>query len=81
MKYNFGGDFLRLIDADELMKEFEKNGTWWEQVRLEEAPTVDAVQVVRCKDCIYRDCNREGQPNIICYQMHDDDFCSYGERE
>lgn len=43
-------------------------------------PTVDAVPVVRCKDCIYRD-GTPGQPNIICYQMHDDDFCSYGQRK
>lgn len=47
---------------------------------LDAAPTVDAVPVVRCKDCIYRD-GTPGQPNIICHQMHDDDFCSYGERK
>lgn len=46
---------------------------------VEEAPAVDAVEVVRCKDCVYRD-GTPGQPNILCYQMHDDDFCSYGER-
>lgn len=46
---------------------------------IEFAPAVDAVEVVRCKDCKYRD-GTPGQPNIQCYQMHDDDFCSYGER-
>lgn len=40
--------------------------------------TVDAVPVVRCKDCKYRD-GTPGQPNILCAQMHEDDFCSYGE--
>lgn len=44
-------------------------------------PSVDAVPVVRCKDCIYRDGTIPGQPNIICFQMHDYDFCSYGERK
>jgi hypothetical protein len=39
----------------------------------------DVVKVVRCCECIYRD-GTPGQPNIMCYQMHDDDFCSYGER-
>jgi len=39
-----------------------------------------AVPVVRCKDCVYRD-GTPGQPNIICHQMHDDDFCSYGQRK
>ena len=40
--------------------------------------TVDAVPVVRCKDCKYRD-GTPGKPNILCAQMHEDDFCSYGE--
>ena len=40
----------------------------------------DAVPVVRCKDCKYRD-GTPGQPNILCAQMHEDDFCSYGERK
>lgn len=43
------------------------------------APAADVVEVVRCKDCKHRD-GELGQPNIVCYQMHDDDFCSYGER-
>ena len=38
----------------------------------------DAVKVVRCKDCKYKD-GTPGQPNILCGQMKDDDFCSYGE--
>jgi hypothetical protein len=45
---------------------------------LHDMPTVDAVPVVRCKDCKYRD-GTPGQPNILCAQMHEDDFCSYGE--
>ena len=47
---------------------------------IEESPTVDAVEVVRCRDCKHRD-GTPGQPNIDCWQMHDDDFCSYGERK
>lgn len=45
---------------------------------VEEIPAADVVEVVRCKDCKHRD-GELGQPNIVCYQMHDDDFCSYGE--
>ena len=45
-----------------------------------DAPTVDAVEVVRCKDSKHKD-GMPGQPNIVCWQMHDDDFCSYGERK
>nr|DAM99256.1 MAG TPA: hypothetical protein [Caudoviricetes sp.] len=46
---------------------------------VDSIPTVDVVPVVRCKDCKYRD-GAPGQPNILCAQMHEDDFCSYGER-
>ena len=45
-----------------------------------DAPTVDAVPVVRCDDCIYRDGKTPGQPNILCWQMHSDDYCSYGTK-
>lgn len=47
---------------------------------VDSVPTADAVPVVRCKDCKYRD-GTPGQPNILCAQMHEDDFCSYGERK
>ena len=47
---------------------------------LADAPTIDAVPVVRCRECIHR-AGTPGQPNILCGQMHDDDFCSYGQRK
>ena len=43
-------------------------------------PTIDVVAVVRCRECKYCD-GTPGQPNILCGQMHEDDFCSYGERK
>lgn len=46
---------------------------------LNSVATVDAVQIVRCKDCRFRN-GTPGQPNILCRQMKDDDYCSYGER-
>lgn len=49
-------------------------------IKLSKQPTIDAVSVVRCWECIYRD-GTPGQPNILCGQMHDDDFCSYGQRK
>lgn len=45
---------------------------------VDSVPTADAVPVVRCKDCKYRD-GTPGQQNILCAQMHEDDFCSYGK--
>ena len=51
---------MRLIDADALMKTMRENsegnegwyGDTWAFMRdVEHAPTIDAVPVVRCKDC------------------------------
>lgn len=72
---------MRLIDADALENQFGVSDE--DLLALDEirhAPTVDAAPVVRCKDCKYRD-GTPGQPNILCAQMHEDDFCSYGERK
>ena len=41
-------------------------------------PTVDAVEVVRCKDCKYHD-NEENLP-ICIIGAEDNDYCSWGER-
>ena len=38
----------------------------------------DMVEVVRCKDCKNRPCNRVCK--IFKRQMNDDCFCSFGER-
>lgn len=50
-----------------------------------EAPTIDAVPVVRCKDCIYYQDNNGGYPNADCKWCKDEtpdanDYCSCGER-
>ena len=49
-------------------------------MRLKEQPTVDAVPVVRCKDCIeYRD--SVGACHYFNYEPTDEmDFCSHGIR-
>lgn len=55
------------------------------------APTVDAVEVVRCKDCIRWKCYGKSEPHMgdclnmqkwdgIYKTMFDCDFCSEGER-
>ena len=44
---------------------------------------VDAVEVVRCKDCKHREdglCTLESVYDYPWYYTNDDDFCSYGER-
>lgn len=36
-------------------------------------------EIIRCKDCVHY-YGEPGNPNIICFQMHEDDFCSYRKR-
>lgn len=87
----------RLIDADALLKSEIRRcgriptiGTGYINEKnfesiLAESPTVDAVEVVRCKDCKRRIEKR------WCYSLHtyngepvgvaDDFFCAYGKRK
>ena len=92
---------MRLIDADALymnlvkMKDFGEL-TAKKAIRIvENAPTVDAVPVIRCKDCIHNVSNRITDPlcindysgdDIVCDYfetdgMEPDDYCSYAERK
>ena len=75
----------RLIDLDKINPMYfpstEMDGL--DVVRyLNTLPTVDAVEVVRCKDCKYKKhlhINRFGALN--CESTKDDDYCSFGERK
>ena len=61
------------------------HGLWMVEEKINEAPTIDAVSVVRCKECKHRTycygevhmTNKRQTVNI----HKDIDFCSYGERE
>lgn len=89
---------MRLIDADKLERqEYWGNERCFDYVDAEDidnALTVDAVPVVRCKDCKHY----RNYPNGLCYIhtepktnargysgeavcVEPDDFCSYGERK
>lgn len=53
---------------------------------IKAAPTIDAVQVVRCEECKYFQDNNGGYPHDECRWGHEetpnvDDYCSYGERK
>ena len=52
---------------------------------LANSPTIDAVEVVRCKDCKHYNkdslwCGMNSQDRSEWFNWYDDDFCSYGER-
>ena len=89
----------RLIDANALYSEIEDEyDLYYGEIvtnprrfaeMVEDAPTVDAVEVVRCKDCKYwiEGRHHTGRCNALI-QFHDAEryvvdeghFCSYGER-
>lgn len=99
---------MRLVDADAILKADENSdkalvlgsGKSLEiayallKKKVADAPTVDAVPVVRCKDCTKFEQKGKyynGRPFGYCYhwdyeegsspnEVDGDDFCSYGER-
>ena len=83
---------MRLIDADKIEphKQLESLGNGqYEYVRvaymddIDVLPTVDAVEVVRCKDCVrFRpDDDVWGQCTAAAYAIRSTDVCSYGVRK
>lgn len=89
---------MRLIDADRLIDEFEDTiGSPIARTRLklqvQNQPTIDAVDVVRCEDCEhkYRKEYADGMVELLCQKTYNfngfaadvepNHFCSYGERK
>ena len=83
---------MKLIDAD-AVKELIRSGvsvdTYADQdyvcELVDEIPTIDAVEVVRCKDCKYsfydkdyESYNCRKHEYVECFDA--DDYCSWGER-
>ena len=61
---------------------------WFEHCHNQQRPTIDAVPVVRCKDCKHYDMGvclkiySDGNMHTEAWQRRKpDDFCSYGERK
>lgn len=54
---------------------------------IDDAPTIDAVEVVRCEDCKYKQQCRKAveyithEPTSVTIEYKSVDFCSYGKRE
>ena len=84
---------MRLIDADiaDVVIIYDKDNelTQVSAIReyierqkafLDKFPTIDAVPVVRCRECKYH--NKPPCPMRLSFNWtEDDDFCSYGERK
>lgn len=72
---------MRLIDEDALCEGKVDNDPVVIEVQV--APIIDAVPVVRCKDCQYREthhCYMEVWRVYPFKPTRDNDFCSYGKR-
>lgn len=76
----------RLIDADKLIELLNKKYSGDENINesvlylvgaISGAPTVDAVEVVRCGECRYY---RNGGCLTGRYDLKNNDFCSWGEK-
>lgn len=91
---------MRLIDADVLIKDLDdaiqdakSKGEicdYWEDDRsnllhyLDSAPTVDAVKVVRCRDCKFYqpfDLHRKYDCTRGLLGVVENGFCSFGKKE
>lgn len=49
---------------------------------LNAVPTIDAVEVVRCKECRYKDTELCAMYRLVVAGVRKyDDYCSYGERK
>lgn len=81
---------MRLKDADTLIESIEqckgKNSIYAQFVRayIKDAPTIDAVPVVRCKDCKFYDTPKNFKKPYCMrgayVKVNADDYCSKGER-
>ena len=83
----------RLIDANELIKEADADGAYGyiDAKQIAEAPTVDAVEVVRCRECKYHYWEQEpchGKsvhycklPHMRGVEVFKEFFCYYGDRK
>ena len=90
----------RLIDADAVLRHKRKmsgadfGGEFWDEAvlasNIKNAPTVDAIPVVRCKDCKHykpqkKSAHWENRANycnrIVTIKVQPYDFCSHGERK
>ena len=92
------GRAMRLIDADSLKPSYivtssTTNSICHRYVSIEDinsAPTIDAVEVVRCNECKWCECFYHGSSNLSyrCKKLYltaeavdnGNGFCSYGER-
>lgn len=75
----------KLIDAEDFLDLFyvasagqDKTFVKVVEMVVEDTPAIDAVEVVRCKDCMYRDIPKCCPCQIGGYRVTDDWYCPMG---
>ena len=78
---------MRLIDVDAFLEKMKRTSRYFDvKFDIEEMPTIDAVTVVRCKDCIRR---YDTDECPMCFLIegkyyeytNGNGFCDRGERK
>ena len=88
---------MRLIDADQVYADAYDSVHYRAEIEdfefdaiinfIDRAPTVDAVPVVRCGECVHGESWRNSNGidgfkcNLFCVDLSPEDFCSFGERK
>ena len=78
---------MRLIDVDAFLEKMKRTNRYFDvKFDIEEMPTIDAVSVVRCKDCIRR---YDTDECPMCFLIegkyyeytNENGFCDRGDRK
>ena len=80
---------MRLIDVDAFLEKMKRTSRYFDvKFDIDEMPTIDAVPVVRCKNCVHGTVfvNNQGAEYVDCvlddYSVRKPtDYCYYGERK
>ena len=78
---------MRLIDVDAFLEKMKRTSRYFDvKFDIEEMPTIDAVTVVRCKDCIRRYDTDECPMCFLiegnyCDYTNENGYCDRGERK
>lgn len=74
---------MRMIDANSAKEALEctlvGDAAALAQRVIDRMPTIDAVPVVRCRECVFK--QRTGRCVKTGIYVNDDGFCSYGEKD
>ena len=78
---------MRLIDVDAFLEKMKRTSRYFDvKFDIEEMPTIDAVPVVRCRECQQGELHDPDFPDQYychagCGWNNGDFYCAYGERK